>query len=958
MVTRKEIDTFLRANYRKIPGVEYMFGGDNNQDTVAKFEAAPLRVLCVFLSTGTVRSVSNTFNALSSLIHHGSDNQAFVDYSYVPELEAQEMLKKNGIPYIFGNISHAPVTDYDIVFLSHAIVPEILNLPHMLFNSGIPINMEDRLKDNSLPLLVYGGAAAVCSFSVFGDTGMGGHSLVDVAQYGYGEGQIESFIGYALKYKNAGNDIKDKSVFIEALKTDYDRADYLFHPLAYKFITDPNEPLKVVRIEKVDPRVPDKVKFNRIDNGVWPGFDNKVFNLTGENADSHDVHISLGCSSYSSCSFCVEGLTTGAYREKKFEDVQKAIQDIKRNCAPNSLSAYSFNLNYYYRFLDLLREMAINSSHISLINERMDVIASSPEYMRLAKALGLIRVSSPIEGISERIRNRYFNKNLSREQILKAFENIFAIKPIMVKVGLIHSGRETKEDYDEWFNLCYDVAKLRDEMGCNTAFQFSVTPLVHYNQTPLGWDERITARKSYEDIRDQKYFIEGTKVAFNCTREELDNFMATHDVTARKGGEPDDEERYEVERKIPVRIKYNGRGPGTYLEQLLLDLDVGGTKFITDVTLNKGMNYQRHFGYKEKDLMVAALKDQNIDPEWIFHERNPEDPRACDLVEFTTPKNYEKWKEGFYTKDYERKMCMLTPANPKAACVNCGMCPTAESKRHTCARKIWNEHTFDDVINSLDEERHVDTTTIVFKKGADYDMWSMEYLKHYITAQFLQRSDSLSDAFYAVGPCSTNWTSDNGQKAWFSGNHVFQVYWKRRVSKAELQEFVDEINQNLTVGKITNIIDGQKENKLQVSSVISYLGVIDSLTMSQVKDKLANYEWDVKVAVKSMGGALEFETHHMPELKEKFLVVPSKNKLLIYVTVPAKVNPYLLMNSIFGKSMQYWIENSRWQIVDHGKVAQANCSCGKELIYSYVSDSVSPICPTCKGKRLLYTLTK
>ena len=37
--------------------------------------------------------------------------------------------------------------------------------------------------------------------------------------------------------------------------------------------------------------------------------------------------------------------------------------------------------------------------------------------------------------------------------------------------------------------------------------------------------------------------------------------------------------------------------------------------------------------------------------------------------------------------------------------------------------------------------------------------------------------------------------------------------------------------------------------------------------MSQLKDRFSNFNWDIKVAVKAMGG-LDFEVNHIPELKE------------------------------------------------------------------------------------------
>lgn len=959
MVTREQIDKYLWKNYRKLPGCEFMFGVDNNQNPVSRFETAKMRVLVAFLSTGAVRSVSNTYNALDTLIHDLTGDDVFVDYCYLPELEAQEAFKRDGIPFIFGNLSHAPAQDYDILCVSHAIMPEILNLPHILSNSGIPLNYEDRQKDNSIPLIMYGGASSSVATVVFGDTGLGGHALADIGEFGFGEDMLNIVMKELLDYKNAGNDIKDKHNTFEYLKTQSARKDFLYFAGVYEYETDPNDALRITKIIKKDDRCPDKVGIHTLKDGNFPGFPNKIFNLNGDASDSHDVMLSIGCSGGACCSFkvsegtrvitpeglvpieelagkdgvlvesligttraqsvkeqepaekwvvtnsdrgqisvdenhifmvltdelklvekttkelcvgdkvllrrghsqnqvipvfvkslntvmtdelatlmgfvvgdgcvndnrsnkkrvqiyfddeelmyfkpiiekylpggfyrkvyegnksltewsshahhevfeelglckkgfdkeipewvfrgtdeiirgfvrglwqadgysapyrlsvtttsekiarglqqlllymgysanftiyqpkasdgyerrvkyevfikgpydrnrfldkvglicktpyyyegqksanvttlpvtnklaeslrrfqvgdrkqkdiyrryrhilrtmemseeyvsvldiagldvsdykalrlgdfvvtkiakienthevvrmfdvvntedhlcvydmwlthqCYEGTTAGGWREKSFDKILEQIQAIKRNCAPNTLGFYSYNLNYYYRFLDLLKAGAENFSNISLINERMDVIAARGDYMQLAKALGLMRVSAAVEGLSERIRNKVFNKNLTNEQLFQGVRNIFAIKPTMLKMGMIISGRETKEDYDEWFHTLERICEIRDEMGTNTGLQISNTPLVHYQQTPIGWMERITARNSLYGKKNQQYYIEGSK--FVANGGSADEFIAKYgplydngNIRGVQGDDGDDEE--------------------------------------------------------------------------------------------------------------------------------------------------------------------------------------------------------------------------------------------------------------------------------------------------------------------------------------------------------------------------------------------------------------------------------
>ena len=96
-VTRAEISTFLKSNWRSLNDPEFAFAVDNNQDKAVNFTADKLKVLVVFLSPGKNRAVSNTFNALNHLLHETSGDNVFVDCCYFPDDKNFEVLKKNGI---------------------------------------------------------------------------------------------------------------------------------------------------------------------------------------------------------------------------------------------------------------------------------------------------------------------------------------------------------------------------------------------------------------------------------------------------------------------------------------------------------------------------------------------------------------------------------------------------------------------------------------------------------------------------------------------------------------------------------------------------------------------------------------------------------------------------------------------------------------------------------------------
>lgn len=406
-----------------------------------------------------------------------------------------------------------------------------------------------------------------------------------------------------------------------------------------------------------------------------------------------------------------------------------------------------------------------------------------------------------------------------------------------------------------------------------------------------------------------------------------------------------------------LRIKFNGRGAGTYIEQLLLDLGAGGTKFLCNATLKQGMRYLRHFGDADLEMVKKAMKECNIPMESFLRERDPDELTSSDTIQFTTPKNLEIWKEQHKKGDFSRPICMVTPAQQHPKCINCGYCPTPEEKRQMVARSIENENTVDDVINSLSDARHVDTTTFVIKKKAQWDFVSLDMLSHKVTADFLACDDNLADNFYAVGPHTALWSGSNGQKGWFSGTQAFQVFWKKRMQKEEIAQYIDKVNFQLESCQVVDVHVDQKENKITTQSQISYVCYISDVSMSRLRDRMAVFEWDIKMAEKAMGGDLSMVKVSMPELKDQILFEQLKDKLVCTMILPAKLNPYLVLSSILNVGVDKVVESTQVVVLDHTKEIPANCHCGHHLSYSYIKNDITKECPICTTRKILYTLT-
>ena len=299
-----------------------LFALDTNQDRYQDWDLAKLRILLVFLSDYEFKAISNTYSCISTLMKDRMEKwtDIFIDACFYPSQTQRDNLQSLGIPLMTGIASHRDWHDYDIIAISHAISLEALNLPHVYAHSKFPFSQEERFSDPDCPIVIYGGAASTTMFPSLGGNIKGhGQSYYDIASLGMGEPILPQFTEFLYRF-NLEHPIKaNKELLIDQL-LDQPFHNRLFFPTKYRV----NHNLgKVTSIDILDPRIPTKVKLNRIHTPNYKGFYRKYFAPNGTACEKHDVQVASGCTSYS-CAFCATGDT-------KIQTTQgvKLLKDIK-----------------------------------------------------------------------------------------------------------------------------------------------------------------------------------------------------------------------------------------------------------------------------------------------------------------------------------------------------------------------------------------------------------------------------------------------------------------------------------------------------------------------------------------------------------------------------------------------------------------------------------------------------
>jgi len=907
-LTGKALDAFLDSDKaRQIQGLAWCHGFDNNQCKKEGWKNAPLRVLVSFLSTGPTRSVSNTYSMLDGLIRVVPD--VFVDYSYYPSKEDLAIYDNYNIPFMFGNVSHRICTEYDLIIHSHSVLVEFINAFHLLDKSGIPVYHKDRSEPgSSYPLLIAGG------IPIQDHDAMGGNSgIPDLIFSGQGEGRLTEVIEYLRDFKERSTEEnyiktpKGKKSIIKDFVTKYDS---VYYPDGYTVEYDK------YKIKKIKPRfswVPEKVKFHsEFELDPFTGFENKIFTPDGSNATASDMIISAGCAGGMQCFFCEEGVVCGGWREKSIDRLRQSMDDTLIKSACNTISFYSFNLSYYSRFVDLIWEAARRFSKLSLINMRIDMIAEAPEYFDAAYALGIRRASAPIEGLGDRIRNKIFNKNLSREQIMKAFATFYSYGIMEVKCGMVLSGLETEEDIDDAISEFEEILEIRNNMGSTAGIRCNFTPLVVYPKTGLARIPQMTAYNSMHNKKTMKKF--------------LDHFRGR------------------------IRCKFNGANFGTFIEQMTLNIGRLGTPIWDKIARQHDYHYYGSPGNEMPKHFIRHLAEEGYKPEDWFKRKEKGWVFPTSHIEAKDPDYQEKVFEAVGTEGHAS--CTKTPSNLHPKCYECGFCKTKEEKKAILTRKLGSEKTTTDIQTAMFENKRMSTTRVMYRVPKEAFCWSKRSFSHLIASKILQIIPDVS-VFHSVSNYSSSALDAANMRDWVYGNFSFDINWKSfkppEMNKKEANKLLDFVK----IKEINNVGKGEKMPRTS----IGVYKISSPRSNNDVGTALRRWVGKVKIPDKVMvtGYDVKFTTENLDRSQFKLFSRDYAGGSKMVLIAPMWVTPHPFYQTLFNTSYKATLKETSVDMFGlFSKEKFGGCrACKSSANMYHLTSKLSTLCFECIAKYLM-----
>ncbi len=385
------------------------------------------------------------------------------DRAYAPECDCLAKMQENGI-LLYGVETKQPLKFFDFVGFSMQYELAYPTILKMLELSGISILRKDRKEDE--PIILAGGP---CCFNPKPMS-----NFIDLFTIGDGE-----------------------DVNIEIMRR-------------YKEIKHLPRIEKIKELAKIKgvycPELNNKTekRISQLTNGNLP-----LTNPISYSSCIHDrtiIEIRRGCGRM--CRFCQPGHVTLPIRERKAEDIIKAVDKSTKLTGYDEYSLLSLSSNDYTNIEPVIEELNFmlceRKVSVSLPSQRID--RYNEHLANMVRGIRKSTITLAPEAGSQRLRN-VINKNLSEEQIIDTILKCYKSGADSIKLYfIIGLPTETKEDIEETAQLLSKIRwkslQIKKELNITNPLKLTCTVSVFVPKpfTPFQRHRQNTTEEIKEKI--------------------------------------------------------------------------------------------------------------------------------------------------------------------------------------------------------------------------------------------------------------------------------------------------------------------------------------------------------------------------------------------------------------------------------------------------------------------------
>lgn len=632
---------------------------------------------------------------------------------------------------------------------------------------------------------------------------------------------------------------------------------------------------------------------------------------------------------------CHEGAYTGGWVENTPERLVELAKLCRKHTASTTLKAYSFNSNYLSDYKRNIYDWLGVYPRVTFNNMRLEELGLDKDALKMMKLAGYQRMTAPLEGISERIRNNLLNKNLSEKALDSYLEYGMMMGAVDCKVGIVLTGYEEEQDWQAFYDFNMKWRKKCHDMGGNIPFRYKCTLAVHYPHTPIEYIERRAAKHAFY----------GTYIMPNEWNEK---YYAEH-----------------------IRIKLNGFKHSTFIEQAIVDLGRYATPWMYNYIIRPGYpfyNTKTIVTHEEAWEAFRAL----VNPEYFFNERKMDEYISiCHRIHIAmhanvvfqakkilkdgadaTPtirclKTYEGCPVDCKAHVYEKSPLItygdawLDESGKLTGRVweevkGCQRCKTPADRKKVLARELPMSKNADDILMYKAPSLELRLRFRIQRKK-EYEVLSPRNTAFVFFTKFLRKSDDLCKMFWELDAYHNMfWQSEEDKTYVVSGQQIVDVTFTDRKAKELVENLIQEVNAEAKSFRVVSVREVPLTDKIKVDD---YNVFYFESTLSAEFWQFAAMNYDGEVKVEGNQGAME-------TIKDVRLTAPSftlRDKVKGYFTVPCKYSPWHYLQGLMAVrriSLSKLLATTSIQCITTVRESNGTCMCGKEKAVSDIGTNM------------------
>lgn len=632
---------------------------------------------------------------------------------------------------------------------------------------------------------------------------------------------------------------------------------------------------------------------------------------------------------------CHEGAYTGGWVENTPERLVELAKLCRKHTASTTLKAYSFNSNYLSDYKRNIYDWLGVYPRVTFNNMRLEELGLDKDALKMMKLAGYQRMTAPLEGISERIRNNLLNKNLSEKALDSYLEYGMMMGAVDCKVGIVLTGYEEEQDWKAFYDFNMKWRKKCHDMGGNIPFRYKCTLAVHYPHTPIEFLERRAARHAFY----------GTYIMPNEWNEK---YYADH-----------------------IRIKLNGFKHSTFIEQAIVDLGRYATSWMYNYIIRPGYPFYNTKTIVTHEEAWEAFKGM-INPDYFFNERKMDEYISiCHRIHIAmhanvifqakkilkdganaTPtirclKTYEGCPVDCKAHVYEKSPLItygdawLDESGKLTGRVweevkGCQRCKTPADRKKVLARELPMSKNADDILMYKAPSLELRLRFRIQRKK-EYEVLSPRNTAFVFFTKFLRKSDDLCKMFWELDAYHNMfWQSEEDKTYVVSGQQIVDVTFTDRKAKEIVESLIQEVNAEAYSFRVVSVREVPLTDKIKVDD---YNLFYFESTLPAEFWQFAAMNYDGEVKVEGAQGAME-------TIKDLRLKAPSftlRDKVKGYFTVPCKYSPWHYLQGLMAVrriSLSKLLSTTSIQCITTVRESNGTCMCGKEKAVSDIGTNM------------------